>query len=70
MTNAYYRCEWKPYRHSVCVQILRVSGDTCPEGYHTTEVAARKAIAAEMNRIAGELMRESDALLRDERSRG
>lgn len=77
----WFRCWFVTYGHEPRVYFHRTGGDQCPEGWHSSEEAARKAVAAEMrqqaatiadphDRLRNALLREAQSVTRDDRSRG
>ncbi len=58
-----YRCEWTGGRVMFHQRPLG-DGETCPEGWQTSEELAREDVAHRLSRMAADLMRTADEVRR------
>ncbi len=58
-----YRCEWTAGRVMFHQRPLG-DGETCPEGWQTSEELAREDVAHRLSRMAADLMRTADEVRR------
>lgn len=64
-----YRCEWITTSQGVCVREFSSRKSACEAGWYATLDAAKQAEAERMRRLADDLLRQADALLRGKRSK-
>lgn len=67
--KTYYRCEWANNWQGVCVREFSSRKSANEAGWYATLDAAKQAEAERMRRLANDLLRQADSLVRGKRSR-